>query len=177
MSAMTRTLIESYAYISLFANDEEDEFIRRWYASGFLSVVKLVPEEKKEEISRLVKRHCEALGVSYKELKEDRRQGGDNAWLKPWISKRKVSFRDICDYLGDQSIYGDYTLACSFVHGQDMRAKIEPFAFYSSIYSRLYLMMDYILRVTSLLVPDEEAIQEQAEELRDGLHELGLRYL
>lgn len=177
VSAMTRTLIESYAYISLFEKDEKGELVRRWYVSGLFSIAKMAPECDKEKALALVKDCCESMRVPYKEMKEDRRQGGDNAWLKPLFAKRRISFRDICDYLDDQDMADDYCRACSFIHGQDITTKMSPFTYYSTIYGKLYLMMDYILKVVRLLFPAEEAIQERVERLREGLYSLGTEYV
>lgn len=177
VSAMTRTLIESYAYISLFEKDEKGELVRRWYVSGLFSIAKMAPECDKEKALALVKDCCESMRVPYKEMKEDRRQGGDNAWLKPLFGKRRIYFRDICDYLDDQDMNDDYCRACSFIHGQDITTKVSPFTYYSTIYGKLYLMMDYVLKVTSLLLPAEEGICEQVEKLREGLYSLGVEYV
>ncbi len=177
VSAMTRTLIESYAYISLFEGDEKGELVRRWYVSGVFSVAKMAPERDKKKALALVKDCCESMYVPYKEIKEDRRQGGDNAWLEPLFGKQRISFRDICDYLDDQDMNDDYCRACSFIHGQDITTKVSPFTYYSTIYGKLYLMMDYILKVAHLLFLAEEAIQERAERLREGLYSLGTEYI
>ena len=71
----------------------------------------------------------------------------------------------------------DYCRACSFIHGQDITTKVSPFTYYSTIYGKLYLMMDYILKVAHLLFLAEEAIQERAERLREGLYSLGTEYI
>lgn len=177
VSAMTRTLIESYAYIRLLEEDDEGELVRRWYVSGFFSSVKAAPDDAKDEAQELVMKCCEPMGVSYKEIKEDRRRGGDNAWLKPLLGKQRISFRDICDYLGDRNMHDDYSRACSFIHGQDLSTKISPFTYYSTIYSKLYLMMDYILKVVGLLVPEGEGVRDCSSRLREGLYALGMEYV
>ena len=177
VSAMTRTLVESYAYISLFERDLEGTLLRRWYASGLLSMVKMTPSQRGDEAMQLVRKQCEAIGVSYDELKKDRRKGSDNAWLKPLIGKNRIGFADICNYLGDPAMNGDYKRACSFVHGQDLSAKADPFTYYFATYEKLYLMMDYMLKVATLLIPGEEAVLAQVEPLREKLYSLGEVYV
>ena len=81
------------------------------------------------------------------------------------IGKKKVSFRDACEYLGEPEIYGDFQSASSFVHGQ------SPFTFYSSICHRLFLMMSYIFRTIRLYTISGE-LEDEMETLEEELWEL-----
>ncbi|WP_251178664.1 hypothetical protein [Adlercreutzia agrestimuris] len=173
VSAMTRTLIESYAYIRLFDKDVEGRLVYRWYASALFTVAKKASDQDGAKELELLKEYCDSVGVSYEEMKKDRRKGGDNAWLKPLFGKQRISFRDICDHLVEQDMADDYLRANSFVHAQDASTKTSPFTYFATIYGKLYLMMDYIFKVVNLLIPAEEAMQERIVELREELYMLG----
>lgn len=177
VTAMTRSLIESCAYMMIFDQTKGSDLVIRWLmCSSYRSANKMDTIEKRNILTSL-RECCEDFGMQYDEIIACFSKGNENAWLCGLINKKRISFRDVCDYLGDGNLYEDFRYVCSFVHGQDLATKMSPFTFYVSIYSKLYIMMDYIFRVLILLFPEDTDLKEDVDALRDGLIELSEYYL
>lgn len=111
------------------------------------------------------------LGLDYEECIERFGKGNENAWLSDVIGKKRVSFRDACEYLGEPEIYRDFQMASSFVHGQDILSKCIPFAFYSAISYRLYIMLVYMFRTIRLYTISDE-LEDEMERAEEELIQL-----
>lgn len=133
--------------------------------------MKKYKEKGKQIDDELLRELCNVLGLDYEECAERFGKGKENAWLTEVIGKKKVGFRDACEYLGEPEIYGDFQSASSFVHGQDIISKWSPFTFYSSICHRLSLMMSYIFRTIRLYTISGE-LEDEMETLEEELWEL-----
>lgn len=96
----------------------------------------------------------------------------ENDWLCDYINLKRVSFKDICDYLKIPNLYTDYQQTCSFIHGQDITSKILPFTFYSSIYFKLYIMSEYMFRIMKFF-SDNTYVISQIDKLYNML--LGMK--
>lgn len=143
----------------------------RWCICSLMSGMKKYKEKGKQIDDELLRELCNVLGLDYEECAERFGKENENAWLTEVIGKKKVSFRDACEYLGEPEIYGDFQSASSFVHGQDIISKWSPFTFYSSICHRLFLMMSYIFRTIRLYTISGE-LEDEMETLEEELWEL-----
>lgn len=65
-------------------------------------------EKGKQIDDELLRELCNVLGLDYEECAERFGKENENAWLTEVIGKKKVSFRDACEYLGEPEIYGDF---------------------------------------------------------------------
>lgn len=103
------------------------------------------------------------------------KKGNANSWLTELLQKKSVTFRDVCEYLGEPEIYADFQMASGYIHGQDIITKTLPFTFYSSIYHKLYIMMEYIFRTVEVY-PGSERLDDEMQTLENELIALGKNY-
>lgn len=173
-TAMTRTLIECYVYISILIKEQSSSLVEDWYLCSLMMKTK-ESEELEIKISEAVKQYCEAMERDYSEVchKFDShdRNNNENSWLRDVIGDKRVTFRKACSYLWEPEVYEDFQQLCSFVHGQDVAAKMMPFTFYSSIYTKLYLMCTYMFKSIRLFDIDD-AMEQEMQRLEQELAEL-----
>lgn len=81
---------------------------------------------------------------------------------------RRVSFFQVCEYLGEHELYKAYKQACAFVHGQDVRSKTAPFLFYDGIYHQLTVIMAYLFKAIRLY-PVPEELEKEMQGLEQAL--------
>ncbi|RHV68449.1 hypothetical protein DXB18_03890 [Clostridium sp. OM02-18AC] len=172
-AAMTRTLIECYVYISILIKEQDPKLIEDWYLCGLMMKVKEA-KNRKSPVLGMVKQLCKVLNRDFSEIQKkfdaNDRNKNENSWLCDVIGEKRVTFRKACEYLGEPQVYGDFQQLCSFVHGQDVQTKMMPFVFYSSIYTKLYLMSTYIFKSIRLFPIDDTMEQEiQSLELGDQI--------
>ena len=86
-----------------------------------------------DNILEVLKKYCNDQNIDFHEKYTKFYGKGENSWLSSVIDKKKITFRDACEYLCRPEIYDDYKALCAFVHGQDVYSKLMPFTFYSSI--------------------------------------------
>lgn len=175
-AAMTRTLIECYVYIRVLIEEENPELLEDWFLA---SLIKHAKEDKSSKSGMLnqVKAYCKVIGRDFE--KEEKRlyaEKNDNKWLSGVIHLNKFGVRKICEYLDETEIYDDYSYLCSFIHGQDVLSKMQPFLFYSSIYSKLFIMSLYIFKAIRLFEIDDD-LENEIQKLEEKLYELGETYL
>lgn len=115
-------------------------------------------------------------GYNYDEIYNKFSKRNTNIWLESVLSKKNVSFKDICCYIDEFYIYEDFQKICSFVHAQDISTKIMPFTFYSSIYEKLLLMSTYIFKTIRLFRVTEE-MEYKIDKLEEELLLLGKNFL
>lgn len=179
-TAMTRTLIECYVYISILIKEKDPKLIEDWYLCSLIRKARNNNTLRKA-VLKYVRGYCKIHGINYSEVKRKfyGENGNDNNWLLSIVESNKygsVTFYGACKYLGETYIYGDYQNLCSFVHGQDVYSKMMPFTFYSSIYTKLYLMSEYIFKAVSMFEINT-IMENQIQNLKDELYELGEHYL
>lgn len=175
-SAMTRALIESYVYICILKENDSKNLMTAWVVCGLLSAMKRYGEKGEKGLADSLEKLCQVLEIDRKECAERYGKGNERQWLAELIGKKRVTFRDACEYLGHPHIYEDFQSASTFVHGQDILSKLGPFTFYNTIYGRLYLMMEYIFKAIRLYPVTEEMDDEMAA-LEEELLMLGEIYL
>ncbi len=175
-SAMTRALIESYVYIRILKENDSKNLMTAWVVCGLLSAMKRYGEKGEKGLADSLEKLCQVLEIDRKECAERYGKGNERQWLAELIGKKRVTFRDACEYLGHPHIYEDFQSASTFVHGQDILSKLGPFTFYNTIYGRLYLMMEYIFKAIRLYPVTEEMDDEMAA-LEEELLMLGEIYL
>lgn len=175
VSAMTRTLIESYLYLRILLKENSGRLLGEWFLCSLLTGKKFEEEDRKK-IYDIMENICLKYGMDAEDCRTRFEKGRENDWLTEVIGKRRISIRDLCEYLGEDDVLRDYKSACSYVHAQDIVTKIMPFTFYSSIYHKLYMMMTYIFRTVSLYpVSDEQ--RKKMEALEAELIDLAEKYI
>ena len=177
VAAMTRSLIESYAYMAVFERSQDPDLSLRWFICSCVRATRRMGETEKGELLDSVKEYCSGTCLQYEEAVRGFLKGNENAWLSGVIDKKHISFRDVCDYLEDDYLYEDFADVCSYVHGQDMVTKLSPFTLYVSIYSKLYIVVTYSFRALALLFPLDEELKRDMEELETALIDLGGSYI
>ncbi|MBC1243141.1 hypothetical protein HB800_04185 [Listeria welshimeri] len=170
--AMTRSLIECYVYISIIKKEKNPLLLQDWFFSNLIKGSKRYNEGNKELLNNTLAQFFEGYDILQSRLKK----GNSNNWLSTVIPKKNITFRDACEYLNEDYIYEDFQEASSFVHGQDIKSKITPFFSYSSIYSKLYTMMIYIIKSLYLFDLSSE-LKEEIDDLEFELILLGKKYL
>lgn len=171
-TAMTRNLIESYGYISIIKKEKDSDLLQQWFVCSMIDKWKKDGAGRNEELNKLIRNYCKSKGIDFNKIYERYKKGRENSWLESVINKKRITFKDVCEYLGEEKLYNDFRNACSFIHGQDIVSKIMPFTFYTSIYAKFYIMMIYIFK-TIYLVYEDELIEEEIRDLYSELVELG----
>lgn len=172
-TAMTRTLIECYVYISILKKEQSPKLMEDWYLYSFMRKAE-ENEKLSPKIIEMVKECCKVLERDFSELdcKFKACTKSENSWLCDIIGDKRVTFKKVCAYLGEDKVYDDFQQLCSFVHGQDVQAKMMPFIFYSSIYTKLYLMCTYMFKSIRLFDLDD-VMEWKIQSLEWELLELG----
>ena len=171
-TAMTRNLIECYAYLKVIEKNLNTNILQDWYICGIIRKLKGMKNNTvyKENVTNGIKSICELSSRDYD--KDMLKYNRENDWLCDYINLKRVSFKDICDYLKISNLYTDYQQTCSFIHGQDITSKILPFTFYSSIYFKLYIMSEYMFRIMKFF-SDNTYVISQIDKLYNML--LGMK--
>lgn len=179
VSAMTRTLMECYVYVSIMKKEQSQELLDEWWICNLIHKVSSAAhtEAGKKQIDN-IKLYCELRNIDFEEkwnyyTKYAKKEHG---WLRTLLGNQSIGFQALCKYIGEEDIYSDYESANAYVHGQDIATKLLSFTFYCTIYVRLYLMMQYIFKAIRLFETDKE-IEDWMLELETGLIELGDTYL
>lgn len=174
--SVTRTLIEAYIYLKIFKKEKSARLLSEWYIWSTLNNLNESTPEIKERCRDLLEPHCKICNKEFEEAWEFySKPRGMNVWLKDVIKKDKINTRILCEYINEPDIYKDYQATSSFVHGQDIAAKLSPFTFYNSICSAFYVMMSYIFKTIRLFSIREERLR-QSEALECELEELYKKY-
>lgn len=170
-TAMTRNLIECYAYLKIIEQNLNTNILQDWYICGIIRKQKGMNNNTvyKYNATGVIKRICELYSRDYEEdiLKYKR----ENDWLCDYLNLKRVSFKDICDYLGTDNLYADYQETCSFVHAQDIASKKGPFTYYDSIWLKVYIMSDYLFKMIKFFSDDTYVIS-QIDELHSMLFDI-----
>lgn len=174
-AAMTRTLIECYVYINILLQEQDLQLAEDWF---FCSVMAKIKNNGKltDNILEVLKKYCNDQNIDFHEKYTKFYGKGENSWLSSVIDKKKITFRDACEYLCRPEIYYDYKALCAFVHGQDVYSKLMPFTFYSSIYEKLFLMSEYIFDAIRMFASESE-LENKILSLEEMLFELGKQYI
>lgn len=164
VSAMTRALIESYVYVRILMEHDSGSRLKEWSVCSLFSSMKYIEGEEKQKMQSSVEKMCRVMGKDYDDCVKRLGKAGANGWLKEIVGKKQVTFEEACKYLGEPEIYFDFKAASAFVHGQDIVSKCVPFAFYNSIWHKLYIMTSYIFKVICLY-PEAGKMKNEIEQL------------
>lgn len=174
-TAMTRALIESYVYLSIIKKEKDGRLLEQWFLCSTIVRLKRKTYHEIEELYNCIKELCKQKEIDFQEVYNQYTKGNENSWLASVIDKKRITFRDACEYLGEENLYNDFQNASSFIHSQDIVSKIMPFTWYSSIYAKFYIMMTYIFKTISLIGIDED-MENEMQNLYIELAELGVKY-
>ena len=178
VAAMTRTLMECYVLVAIFKKEQSSRLLDEWWICNVIRKMKSGKDaELPEETLEYLKTYCKERDINFKDKWNYYAEAKkENAWLRELMGKKGIGFEALCKEINEDEIYTDYGNASSYIHGQDITTKVFPFTFYSSIYIKLYLMMQYIFKAIRLFTIDEE-MDEKMVELEEKLYELGDKYL
>lgn len=178
VSAMTRALIECYIIATILKREKSEELIDEWWLCNMIHKTDLGDGGKEEKFEEIVKEYCKRRNINFEQKWEyyTQKAKGEKGWLKQLMKGKGVGVHALCQYINEDEIYEDYQSASAYVHGQDVMTKMSPFTFYSSIYIRLYLMMNYIFK-TIMLFGVREDMEKEIEQLEYELLELGKNYI
>lgn len=155
-AAMTRTLMECYAYVKVMKQEKNPQLLEDWYLCGMIRG--LSGRDGKIEQKRLdaIYELCRKWGRDPEETVRRFKRGNENEWLTSLLTGRRIGFFHVCQYLQEDKLYKDYQWACTFVHGQDICSKAHPFVFYDSIYHQLTIIISYIFKSIRLYSVSDE---------------------
>ncbi|MBC2182310.1 hypothetical protein HCB33_02930 [Listeria sp. FSL L7-0233] len=171
-AAMTRSLIECYVYVSIIKKERNPLLLQDWFLFNLINGAKRYGDNVREALNSNLKE----LYVDYEDLQSKFKKGNTNNWLSTVITKKNITFKDACDYLDEDYLYKDFQEASCFVHGQDIKSKLNPFFSYSSIYGKLYTMMFYVFKSLFLFELSAE-LKDEIDSLEFELIMLGEDYL
>lgn len=173
-TAMTRSLIECYVYLSILKKEKSAQLLDEWYLCSTIKGSNKYVGESKSRMIDMIKQYCRYRNIDFNDKWNFYigKKENTNSWLKNIISKKRITFSCACKYLDRMEIYDDFQFASSFVHGQDITTKLNPFLFYESIYNRFYIMISYIFE-SICLFPIEENIKKKIQKLKIELTEVG----
>jgi len=174
-TAMTRTLIECYAYLSIIVKDENPSLLEDWYFCSIITSSKKKDNQYKEKMKVILKNWCESLNRDYEGFEAKFEFGNENKWLESKINKKRTTFKDVCEHIKIPNLYDDFKATSSFIHAQDITSKIMPFTFYETIISKFYQTMFYIFRVIELF-PNNKVIMNELRKLEKELDDLVSSY-
>ncbi len=175
VSAMTRALIESYVYLRVMEQEKSGDLVVQWCLCSIIRGIKVYGEVESQKLLDALKQLYDARGMDYGQCVSRFKKGNANSWLTELLQKKSVTFRDVCEYLGEPEIYADFQMASGYIHGQDIITKTLPFTFYSSIYHKFYIMMEYIFRTVELY-PGSGRLDDEMQTLENELIALGKNY-
>lgn len=161
-TAMTRSLIECYVYLSILKKEKSAQLLDEWYLCSIIKGTSKYAGESKSRIIEVIKQYCQNRNIDFNEKWNFyiNKNENTNSWLKNIISKKRITFRSACIYLNKIEIYDDFQFTSSFVHGQDITTKLNPFLFYESIYSKFHIMISYIFESICLFTIEEDLIKK-----------------
>ena len=174
-TAMTRALMESYVYLGIIKKEKSGKLLEQWFLCSTLAKLKRNTHKENGELYNSIKAFCKHEEIDFQQAYNQYTKGNENSWLASVINKKRITFRDACEFLGEENLYIDFQNASSFIHSQDIVSKIMPFTWYSSIYAKFYIMMTYIFKTISLTDADKET-EDAMKNLYMELEELGIRY-
>ncbi|MCL2588626.1 MAG: DUF5677 domain-containing protein [Oscillospiraceae bacterium] len=175
-AAMTRTMIECYVFLSILKKEKSEKLLEDWYLCNTIIGSKKYDTVIQNRILRSMELYCDDKNLNYPEIYNRFIKKNENEWLGSIISRKRITFCDVCDYLGEPGLYSDFQEASSFVHSQDIISKTNPFVFYSSIYNKFRTMMSYIYKAIRLF-PVSEEMKEEVQELERELFALADIYI
>lgn len=177
-SAMTRSLIECYVYVSILKQEQSEGLMNEWWLCNMIHKIPQIKGQKEEKIKVALKEYCESCNIDFEEKWKyyTQKETSNNAWLKHTKKLKKIGFNSLCEFINESDIYTDYALACSYVHAQGLPTTGSLFSFYSTIYFKLYCMSLYMFK-TIRLFETNEALEQAMDELECELLELGENYL
>lgn len=177
-AAMTRTLMECYVFVKILKDEQSRELICEWWLCNMIHRTMGDEGYCAEQIRDVIKEFCNLNQMDYDEKWEfyTEKEKGSDGWLKKLVGKKRVGFRTLCEYIGEDAICKDYERACEFVHGQDITTKLTPFLLFEGIYDILHLMVTYIFKAIRLFNIDDE-MDNQILELEGELLVLAEKYL
>lgn len=97
-AAMTRTLIECYVYISILIKEQNAKLIEEWFFCNLMTKMKK-NDELKIEIVGAIKEYCNNQGIDFEVVYQKLLYKNENSWLSSVINKKRITFRDACEYL------------------------------------------------------------------------------
>lgn len=171
VSAMTRVLIESYAYLSILSMPDNQDLVHYWYICGLChNEIFSVKHTKK-----IVKDYCRIYNLDFSQMWKacginNKDRPNEKKWLKQVLPNNSISFNNICEFLKDKRMYNDYEIACEYIHAQDIISKVQNFTFYPTICNRFSLMMEYIIKTIGLF-PLTDSLKAQLSWLE---HNMGI---
>lgn len=175
-TAMTRALIECYAYLSIIVKEKDNSLLEDWYLCSIINRFKKMDNKYKKETEKMLKNFCESSKRDYETIKEKFEAGNENKWLELKINKKKITFKDVCEYTKIPNLYDDFKETSSFIHAQDITSKMMPFTFYEPIICKFYKTMFYVFRTIELF-PNNNLIIKELEKLEMDLNKLVISYL
>lgn len=162
--AMSRSLMESCVYYTILKKEKSSDLILEWYLSNHMNNIRRLEPKYQEMMKEVMELFCEAKGLECNKIWNRYIDSKlyEAEWLKNIIAPEKPTFKNCCKYIGDEELYSAFEYASSFLHAQSIRNKMEPFTFYESIYSQLYVIMTYIFRALRLFNRNEDAEEEMS---------------
>ena len=178
VAAMTRTLIECYIYLRIIRKEKSQVLLDEWWLCNTIHKIKDAELTDVTAAKKSIKEFCRMRGIVFEEKWEyyTKHAKYEKGWLKELLRDNGMGVKALCNYIGEAEVHRDYESANEYVHGQDITTKQNPFTFYCSIYSKLYIMIDYMFRTMRLFEVDEE-FEKRMVELEGELIQLGDKYL
>jgi len=177
VSAMTRTLIECYVYIKIIVQEEKKELIDEWCICESMKIIK--KNNNNKDLKKYLEDYLKTLNINFEEKWNfyTKKSENENSWLRSIIDKKgKITFYDICKYLNEPYLYEDFSDACDFVHSLSLNSKLFPFTFYSSIYTKMFVMLNYVFKSIRLF-PITNDLNDEIDNLLIELTNLSEKYL
>jgi len=176
--AMTRALIECYAYLKVIKKEQNAELLQNWFLCSLIVGTKKYDKDNQDNMLKIAEQYCQDSGIDYAQT-YSLLKGGENSWLATLINKSnksRISFKDVCNHINEPEVYNDFQHASSFVYEQDITSKMLPFSFYISICTKFNTMMSYIYK-TIRLYPTTVEIANEINYLEVELSELVMKYM
>lgn len=90
-TAMTRTLIESYVYISLIKREKDSKLLEQWFLCSTIAKLKRDGNGERGELYKLIEEYCNRREIDFQETCNIYSKGNENSWLTSIIHKKELN--------------------------------------------------------------------------------------
>ena len=161
-----RTVLENRIYFEYILKYKQENLLEKWMKYSYIKFIQEFPEAKEKEKNELLEEFIFDEGINEKKV-------NDYTWLKDLFSEKTyITIEKLCKKIDKMKLYKDYRDLSNYVHGQNHYVKTIPFTFYTSIHSKVIILVDAIVDYIELFsneITGYEYLFEMISDKRNAL--------